>query len=251
VRQAFRGNLGGKSVASFADRIKRLEASREEARKAIRAGEARARAAAGADSTSRRYLKWENALVEAKKHQAIVLADAKYLERHGHLHYPGEVELVAEQQRLQKAFVEEITARLERLCEETRWNQVNARASEAIAKAHAAIAQARAAAERAAALPVATLTRKLEKVTADLERHLEAAKVAIAITMGDERRFEQTQAEMLNRTRPPWIPLPPHPADTSVMARVFAEQKAAVEELRRRLWEIKDAMEAVTRRTSG
>jgi hypothetical protein len=236
-------------VTPFEERIKRFEAARAQARKAIRDAEALALAAAAAHTGSSRIPKLQNAIVEVKKQLATAMADKKRLSRHGQDgDYPEKSSLVAAQQRLQEAFVGEVkaaVAKLETACNDIRWNEIHSRARDGTAEADAVLARTRAAAERAASLPIETLARKLEKVSAALQRDREAAKTAVAGTIADQKRLEATHAKMLNRARPPWESLPPHPADPAVMVRALAVQSAAVADLKQQLFNLYEIIESI------
>jgi hypothetical protein len=208
--------------------LKTLEKARAAARKAIRDAD-RYAAVAGTHPPAKEekaILALQGTLLEAKKNHAIALADRKR-SSHG----------PPEQLDLLRKLVEEISATLERL----RWAIAQRRAAAAIREAGDALDRMRASAERALTLPSKPFARRA--IVAQLDREMDATKRRVAVTIADAKRFAASHAGMLepgNET-----PFAARPADIATMASTLAAQTAAVDNLKRRLRDTNDRVEAI------
>jgi hypothetical protein len=216
-------------------KLEALEETRAAARKAVRDADELARAARTQPPAKARkaILALENALVEVKKHHAMAFAYQKWSSHRG----------PAEQLDVQRKFVEEISAGLERL----QWTIAQRRAAAAIREASEALNRTRASAERAATLSPKAFAHRAIAIAARLDREMEATMKRVAVTIADEKRFAATHAGMLEPGNEPMFAA--RPADVETMASALAAQKAAVDDLKRRLWDTNERVEAIKRAT--
>ena len=241
-------------MSLFEKAVSSLRKAPDEARQAIRDVDARAEAAISASvgppaKARKRLLELQNAIVEVKKHHATAVANVRRLDRAAGSYGAEEAEPVAEQRRLQGAFVEEMRAalaRAEAALIRGQWAMAEGSARVAITEAGEAMARVRAAADRAAAMPDERFAKRFEKIIDGLDRDMTAAKRCVATSIADEKRFLKAAAEM--DEPPPLFNYPPRPPDAEALARVLAAQKAVVEAMKDQLRDVNDRVELLRRK---
>jgi hypothetical protein len=226
---------------------KALETARAAARQAVRDADAIVEAFGDGSRLSKpraqkRLVQLQNALVEVMKHRAVTVADERRLTQLA----------LAEPLDVQHAIVAEMSAAVARLgaaVATLNWNlhvQAAQGPAGALASARDALALMRASVAKVDAMSADVRARRQASLIARLDREMKQAKMCIAVTMADEKRFVAAAGDRgpddfwAGRLRPP---------DPEAAARVLAAQKTAVEDLKQQLRDVNDRVEIVKRRT--
>ena len=213
-----------------------LETGRARARRAVRDAEAIVEGIGDGSTLSKRrgrkrILQLQSALVEVMKHRAVTVADERRLTQLA----------LAEPLDVQRAIVAEMNAAVARLhaaVATAKWNlQVQAAQGPggALASARDALAMMRASVAKVDAMSADVRARRQASLIARLDREMKQAKMCVAVTIADEKRFAAAAGEL-------------RPSDSEATAGVLAAQKTAVEDLKQQLRDVNDRVEIVKRR---